>query len=79
MLTDKVPIPTSSAEDIVQCLKKYPRFKVVHMVSKRMNELERGSKPLIDSDGLSLVEIALREIAEEKITLSPPENASEES
>jgi DNA-directed RNA polymerase subunit K/omega len=50
-----------------ECLKKYSRYELIHMISKRVNDLAQGSKPLVDSMDVSAMEVALREIAEGKI------------
>jgi DNA-directed RNA polymerase omega subunit len=50
-----------------ECLKKYPRFQLIHMVAKRANELQQGAKPLVISRDPSVVEVALEEIASGKI------------
>ena len=62
MLTDKY---------LNECLKKYVRFQLIHMVSKRVSELQNGAKPLVESKATSPVEIALQEIAEGKIVPLP--------
>ena len=46
-----------------ECLKKYPRFQLIHMVAQRVNELQQGSKPLVDTKDAPSIEIALEEIA----------------
>jgi len=50
-----------------ECLKKYPRFQLIHMVSRRVSELKDGAKPLVKTRFSSPVEIALQEIAEGRI------------
>ena len=54
-----------------ECLKKYPRFQLIHMVTKRVSELEDGAKPLVETKLTSRVEIALQELAEGKIIAAP--------
>lgn len=45
------------------------RFLLVKIASERLQQLNKGAKPLVelDSDSMSLSEIALKEIAEGKI------------
>ncbi len=52
---------------LYECLKKYSRFQIIHMVAKRVAELQNGARPLVISKYTSPVEIALQEIAEGKI------------
>ena len=54
-----------------ECLKKYPRFQLIHMVTRRVNELRDGAKPLVKTKVSSVVEIALQELAEGKIIAAP--------
>ena len=45
------------------------RFKLTALVQKRMAELVQGSRPLIDDiEGLTLMEIVVQEIIEDKIS-----------
>ena len=53
------------------CLKKYPRFQLIHMVSKRADELHRGAKALVDSQDPSPIGVAIQEIAEGRIYCEP--------
>jgi DNA-directed RNA polymerase subunit omega len=53
---------------VEDCLRKVPnRFELVLLASKRVRQLFKGAKPLIDSDNREVV-VALREIAGGKIT-----------
>ncbi len=67
-----------------ECLKKYSRFQLIHMVSKRVSELQNGAKPLVHTKLTSPVEIALQELAEGKIfsvpafSLHSPNDAEDE-
>ena len=46
------------------------RFKLSSMIQKRMLELIEGSRPLIsDTDGMTLMEIAVQEIKDGKIVI----------
>ena len=46
------------------------RFKLSSLIQKRMLEIMQGSRPLIeDIEGLTMMEIAVREIVEDKITI----------
>jgi len=55
------------------CLKKYPRFQLVHMVTRRVAELSAGAKPLVEALERTGMEIALQEIAEGRIFSVPVE------
>lgn len=44
------------------------RFKLASLMQKRMVELMQGARPLIeDTEGLTMMEIAVQEIKQEKI------------
>ncbi len=46
------------------------RFKLSALIQKRMLEIMQGSRPLIeDTDGKTLMEIAVEEIKEDKIEI----------
>ncbi len=46
------------------------RFKLSALIQRRMLEIMQGARPLIeDAEGLTMMEIAIREIAEDKITI----------
>jgi DNA-directed RNA polymerase subunit omega len=53
------------------------RFKLTALVQKRLEELLQGSRPLIENAaGMTMMEIVLQEILQDKITM---EGASPES
>ncbi|MHC4742319.1 MAG: DNA-directed RNA polymerase subunit omega [Planctomycetota bacterium] len=55
-------------QEIVQ--KVGGRFKLTALVQKRMAELLQGSRPLIeDTQGMTLLEIVIQEILQDKITI----------
>ena len=46
------------------------RFKLAALVQKRVAELMEGGRPLIeDIDGLSMIEIAIKEVMQDKIAI----------
>ncbi|MBN1361331.1 MAG: DNA-directed RNA polymerase subunit omega [Sedimentisphaerales bacterium] len=46
------------------------RFKLASLIQKRMAELLQGSRPLIENAGtMTLMEIVLQEILQDKITI----------
>jgi DNA-directed RNA polymerase subunit omega len=46
------------------------RFKLTALVQRRLGELLQGSRPLIeDTQGMTLLEVVIQEIAEDKITI----------
>jgi len=46
------------------------RFRLTALIQKRLGELLRGSRPLIeDTEGKTLLEIAVAEIMQDKITV----------
>jgi DNA-directed RNA polymerase subunit omega len=45
------------------------RFKLTALIQKRLDELVQGARPLIeDTEGLTMLEIVVQEILQEKIT-----------
>lgn len=58
------------------------RFLMANVVSKRLEQLIRGAEPKLapeDCKGLSSLEIALKEIAEKKITLASKTSEEDEA
>ncbi len=45
------------------------RFKLTALIQRRWVELLQGARPLVESDTTSLMELAVQEIAEGKITI----------
>ena len=46
------------------------RFKLTALIQKRLDELVQGARPLIeDAEGLTMLEIAIQEILQDKITV----------
>ncbi len=53
-------------------------FKLAVLIQKRMLELMQGARPLIPRQGMTDLELAIREIREDKITLVSPGADEEE-
>jgi DNA-directed RNA polymerase subunit omega len=50
------------------CLKKVPNnFMLTTLLSKRVRELRRGARPLIETKSKNFVEIAMEEIKQGKV------------
>ena len=47
-------------------------FKLAVLIQKRMLELMQGARPLVPREGMTDLELAIREIRKNKITLVPP-------
>ena len=47
-------------------------FKLAVLIQKRMLELMQGARPLIPREGMTDLELAIREIREDKIILVSP-------
>lgn len=45
------------------------RYLLVNTMVLRMRQLQGGAEPLVESEGLSLFDIALKEIVEAKLTV----------
>jgi DNA-directed RNA polymerase subunit omega len=54
------------------------RFKLTALIQHRIRELMEGSRPLVDRDGRSDLEVAIDEIAQHKVTLDLSDEAAEE-
>ena len=60
---------------VESCLKKVDnRFKLVLLAAKRAKDLDRGAKPAVAKEDDKTTIIAMREIAEEAISLESLEN-----
>ena len=55
------------SDDIVN--KVGGKFKLVALVQRRLKELVDGSRPLVETQGRNLVEIAIHEVMEDKIDI----------
>lgn len=49
------------------------RFKLSTLIQKRLVQLNRGSRPLVDNPPENKMEIVLQEILQDKIFLSAPD------
>ena len=47
-------------------------FKLAVLIQKRMLELMQGARPLVPRQGMSDLEVAIKEISEDKIALVSP-------
>lgn len=45
------------------------RFKLCTLIQRRLNQLMDGSRPLVERDGRSDLELVIEEIVQDKITL----------
>jgi DNA-directed RNA polymerase subunit omega len=52
------------------------RFKLSTLIQKRLVQLNRGSRPLVDNPPENKMEIGLQEILQDKIYLTPSGNAA---
>jgi DNA-directed RNA polymerase subunit omega len=66
------------AQYIDQASKIIPEAQIlINMVSRRVRQLNAGSRPLIDVEpGTGIADIALQEIAQGKIILAPEADAA---
>ncbi|MBI4719078.1 MAG: DNA-directed RNA polymerase subunit omega [Planctomycetes bacterium] len=53
------------------------RFKLCALIQRRWLQLMQGSRPMVESKGLTEMEVITREILEGKIELELPEEGSE--
>ncbi len=55
------------------------KFRLTSLIQKRLRELMEGSRPLIDDvEGLTQLEIVVKEILEDKIAVKKEKVASED-
>ncbi|MBI9017639.1 MAG: DNA-directed RNA polymerase subunit omega [Phycisphaerae bacterium] len=54
-------------EDLI--IKVGGNFRLTALVQRRCKEIIEGSRPLVDTTGLSIIEIALKEIRDDKIEI----------
>ncbi len=61
-------------------LKQFPNpHMLTNVISHRVRQLNAGHRPLTNTDGLtSVTDIAMKEIAEGKITIKPAESETKE-
>ncbi len=60
---------------IEDCLEKIPsRYKLTIVAFKRVKQLLKGAKPVVDPEGNKLTVVALKEIAAGKIKIAKEEN-----
>jgi DNA-directed RNA polymerase subunit omega len=60
-------IPALKGEEIVNLCGG--RFKLTALIQHRVRELMQGARPLVERHGRTDIEVAIQEIAEQKITL----------
>ena len=60
-------IEALKGEEIVE--KAGGRFKLCALIQQRVRELMEGARPLVERKGRSDIEIAIEEIAQDKITM----------
>ncbi|MFH1745603.1 MAG: DNA-directed RNA polymerase subunit omega [Planctomycetota bacterium] len=72
-------IETLQNDDIIR--KVGGRFKLTALIQKRWLELLQGARPMVDTSGLTPMEVVIEEILQDKVTIdfeasgieSPPE------
>ncbi|HRX86991.1 MAG TPA: DNA-directed RNA polymerase subunit omega [Phycisphaerae bacterium] len=47
------------------------RFKLAALIQRRMVELLQGARPLVETKGLTDIEVVVQEILEDKIDIKP--------
>jgi len=68
-------IEALKSEEIVN--KAGGRFKLCALIQRRLEQLIDGSRPLVERDGRSDLEIVIEEILQDKITLRFDESGAE--
>ena len=68
-------IETLKSDEIVDQLGG--RFKLTTLIQRRMVQLLHGARPMVESEGLTLMELVVKEIIEGKIKRKPPAEAPE--
>ena len=49
------------------------RFKLAALIQRRVVELLQGARPLVETKGLSDIEVVVQEIIEDKIGIADPD------
>ncbi len=47
------------------------RFRLTALIQRRWHELMQGARPMVDAEGLTEMEVIVKEIMEDKIALEP--------
>ena len=68
-------IETLKNDDLVNQLGG--RFKLTALIQRRMVQLLHGARPMVESEGLTLMELVVKEITEGKIKPRPPAKGPE--
>ena len=55
------------------------RFKLTALIQKRWRELMLGARPMVEPEGMTPLEIVIKEIEEEKIGVKQGETAHDET
>ena len=50
------------------------RFKLCILIQRRCLQLMQGARPMVDDEGLTAIEVVIKEIEEEKIELEFPDD-----
>lgn len=69
-------IPALRNDDIIE--KFGGRFKLCVLIQRRWLQLMQGARPMVDTEGLSGLEVVIKEIEEEKIELELPDADTED-
>ena len=67
-------IEALKSDDVVK--KVGGRFRLAALIQRRLKELVDGARPLVDTEGKTLVEVAVKEIEEDKIAIEYEGNLS---
>jgi len=68
-----------STELYAEALTKVPeKYLLVSLVARRSRQLIQGADPLVDPEDLKPIDIALKEVCAEMITIEPSETVTEE-
>ncbi len=54
------------------------RFKLTALIQKRMLEIMQGARPMVDTTGLTELEVIVKEILEGKIEIQLPDQEEKE-
>ncbi len=54
------------------------RFKLTALIQRRWFQLMQGARPMVDREGLTDLEVVVKEIMEGKIEAAPPEDVGGE-
>ncbi len=76
---DRTMIPELKDDELIN--RFGGRFKLTSVIQKRWRQLLQGARPMVEHEGLTELEVVVKELVEGKVVIdeSPPEEEGSES